>query len=117
MSRSGNRMLIFLAAICSIADAAESHRVVVLDAGVRRGAVNHRLMLVEVESGKVLVDVELGSPTNLAVSDDGSTVAVLTGVGAPGKRESRLNFYRATDLGLVQSGRLSDSVAHPARSK
>jgi hypothetical protein len=71
----------------------------------------------EVESGQTLADVELGVTTNLAVSDDGSTVAALTYVGAGAKREPRLNFYRAADLSLLQTGLLPKAIPPPGRSK
>ncbi|MBW8884436.1 MAG: hypothetical protein JF612_06570 [Planctomycetia bacterium] len=99
----------FLAAIGSSAGA-ESHHVLVLDAGQHRGADNHRLMLLEMESGKVLANVELGSPTNLGLSNDGSMVGVLTTVGSGAERETRLNFYRAGDLSLVQSGKFPKGI-------
>ena len=117
MSRVGRWVLIFVAAMWSVASAADVHRVLVLDAGVRRGADNHRLMLLEIESGKVLADVEIGSSTNVAVSDDGTIVAALTSVGDAEKRRNRLDFYRASDLALLQTGWLPDSVAFPGRSK
>jgi hypothetical protein len=117
MWRNGFTALVFLAVICPLVVAAESHRVLVLDVGTPRGADNHRLMLLEVESGKVLADVELGLSTNLAVSDDGRTVAALTYVGAGAKREPRLNFYRAADLSPLQTGLLPKAVPPPGRSK
>src|SRR5438067_5194992 len=117
MSRRAWWVLILIAVMCSAASAADTHRVLVLDAGVRRGLDNHRLMLLEIESDKVLADVEIGSSTNVAVSDDGTLVAVLTSVGDAEKRRNRLDFYRASDLALLQTGWLPDSVAFPGRSK
>jgi hypothetical protein len=101
-----------LLVVCSaVAMGADLHRVVVLDAGTTRGVENHRLLLLEIESEKVLASAELGHPTNLAVSPDGRTVAALTTVGAGAGRETRLNFYRAADLSLEQSGKFPKGIS------
>src|SRR5439155_4263108 len=105
MRHRGYLIACFFLAICPAAGA-DLHRVLVLDAGAQRGADNHRLMLLEIESSKVLAEVKLESPTNLAVADDGSTVAAATYVGLAANRELRLNFYRSADLSLVQTGLL-----------
>jgi hypothetical protein len=117
MVRSAWWMLILVAAISSVARANDVHRVVVLDAGVRRGVDNHRLLLLEIESGNVLANVELGAPTNVAVSVDGHIVAALTSIRDGEKRRERLDFYRASDLGLLRSGWLPESIAFPGRLK
>jgi hypothetical protein len=102
----------FLAAICSATEI-DLHRVVVLDAGAHRGADKHRLALVEVESGKELANVELGTATNVGVSVDGKTVSALTFSSGAAGCECRLSFYRAEDLSLIETGTISDSAILP----
>lgn len=104
----------FLAAVCSAAGP-DSHHVLVLDAGARRGADKHRLVLVEVESGKELANVELDTATNVAVSGDGTAVAALTFRNDLAGRETRLNFYRANDLSLIETGTLAETSILPGR--
>jgi hypothetical protein len=107
-------VICFLAAICSAA-VGDSHRILVLDAGAHRGADNHRLLLVEVESGKGLANVELGTATNVGVSGDGKTVAALTFRSGSAGSETRLSFYRTDDLSLMDTGTLAESSVLPGR--
>ena len=104
----------FLGALCSAGEA-ELHRVLVLDAGAHRGTDKHRLGLVEVESGKELANVELGTASNVGVSGDGKTVAALTFKSGSAGRETRLSFYRANDLSLIEMGTLIESSILPGR--
>jgi len=72
----------FGAAVLAADDAADkvagSHRLLILDNGrKRRPESDHQLLLVDVESGKVVARQEIGSNTSLAVSPKGDVVAAV----------------------------------------
>src|SRR4051794_32970892 len=76
-------------------EVAGTHRILVLDIQNKRGGKSHDLRLIEVESGKVLAQVDhVGYHTDLAVSPRGDVVAVLTSTQA----NRSVEFLRAGDL-------------------
>jgi hypothetical protein len=117
MLRQGLYAVVVLLVLTALSLGADSHRVVVLDTGGHSGADKQRLLLIEIESGRVLADAELGVLTNLAVSGDENMVAALTTVVQVGRPQTKLNFYRTANLSLVQTGGLSTPVHGPGRSK
>src|SRR5689334_19398201 len=116
MLRHGLYAVVCLLVMAALSFGADSHRVVVLDAGGNRGADKHRLRLVELESGKELANVELGAATNVGVPRDGRTGVALT-LGGAERREPRLSFYRTDDLSLIETGALAGSAVLPGRLK
>jgi hypothetical protein len=103
----------FGAAVLAADDAADkvagSHRLLILDNGrKRRPESDHQLLLVDVESGKVVARQEIGSNTSLAVSPKGDVVAAVynrwkqEGALAP----AHLDFFRSSDLKRLESGLL-----------
>jgi hypothetical protein len=101
------------AAVLAADDAADkvsgSHRLLILDNGrKRRPESDHQLLLVDVESGKVVARQEIGSNTSLAVSPKGDVVAAVynrwkqEGALAP----AHLDFFRSSDLKRLESGLL-----------
>ena len=98
-------------ALLASALGAETHRVIVLDLGREKGGSdNHRLLVFEIESNKVLAEVQLGRGTSSAVSPAGDLVAALSGHRAGEQFEQRLNIYGTADLKLVKSGRVSAAI-------
>jgi hypothetical protein len=92
---------------------AGSHRLLILDNGrKRRPESDHQLLLVDVESGKVVARQEIGSNTSLAVSPKGDVVAAVynrwkqEGALAP----AHLDFFRSSDLKHLESGLLESSI-------
>jgi hypothetical protein len=89
-------------------EAAESHRLLILDNGRKRlPEEQHQLLLVEVESGKVVARQEIGRNTSLAVSPKGDVVAAIYNrwderVLPP----THLDFFRGSDLKRLDSGLL-----------
>jgi hypothetical protein len=89
-------------------DVGGSHRLLVLDNGRKRfPAAQHQLLIVDVESGKVVAKQEIGSNTSLAVSPKGNLVAAIYNrwddrVLPP----THLEFYRGSDLKRLESGLL-----------
>jgi hypothetical protein len=111
MCRSSYTLGLIVAAVTSATLGAESHHLLVLDVGMHRGADRQQLLLLDVETGSVLARADLGTATNLAVTDDAGTVAALTTVADDkAKPEGRLNFYRTSDLSLVQQGRFPNTI-------
>ena len=88
-------------------EVAGTHRIVVLDIHNGRGDNSHDLRLIEVESGKVIAQVDhVGFNTDLAVSPRGDVVAVLTS-----SQDNRtLEFLRASDLTRIEIGKLPSSI-------
>ena len=94
--------------------AADSHRVLVLDIGreenKRPGLYHHRLLVLEIESGKVLAQAELGTHTSLALSPRGEVVATLSEYRVGDVYEDRFKIFRASDVKLLETGLLPASV-------
>jgi hypothetical protein len=89
-------------------EAAESHRLLILDNGRKRWpAEQHQLLLVDVESGKIVARQEIGSNTSLTVSPKGDLVAAIYNrwherILPP----THLDFCRGSDLKRLESGLL-----------
>jgi hypothetical protein len=83
------------------------HRILVLDA-MRKDKIadNCEILLMEVESGKILSRKEIGFNPDICLSQKGDTLAILTNfnVGGIGQPETRLEFVRTTDLSLLEQG-------------
>src|SRR5262249_31000473 len=85
-----------------------SHRLLVLDNGRKRfPAAQHQLLIVDVESGKVVAKQEIGSNRSLAVSPKGNLVAAIYNrwddrVLPP----THLDFYRGSNLKRLENGLL-----------
>src|SRR5216684_1809870 len=71
------------------------HRILVLDA-MRKDKIadNCEILLMEVESGKILSRKEIGFNPDICLSQKGDTLAILTNfnVGGIGQPETRLEF-------------------------
>jgi hypothetical protein len=82
-----------------IVPAEESHRILVLDVG-------RRLSILELESGKSLVQTALGFNTSIAVSPKGDTIAAISYFRGEADKDDgvRLNIFRSVDLELLRSG-------------
>jgi hypothetical protein len=92
-----------------LARPADSHRVLVLDFrhGGRAGNGENRLLVVGIESGKVLAAAAVGFNPNLALSADRKVIAAAYWSGLP---HATLDFYRTSDLKLVERGLLQRDV-------
>jgi len=92
-----------LAAMAFWADGpiADSHRVLIFDSA-RPPNFRSILKVMEVETGKVLAQVETGFRPDVTVSPDGRVVAAL----ASYEDFNQLEFYQATDLKKIESGQL-----------
>jgi hypothetical protein len=98
-------------ALLPSASGAETHRVIVLDLGPQKlRSDNHRLLVFEIESNKVLAEVQLGRGTSIAVSPAGDLVAALSVHRTGDQFEQRLNIYGIADLKLVKSGLVSTEI-------
>jgi hypothetical protein len=88
--------------------AAESHRVIVLDLLSPRLNANSKLLLVDIESGKVLAQVELGDSPQVGLSPKGDLLAVTTRsvVGGVGQPQNKLEIFQTSDLKRLESGLL-----------
>jgi hypothetical protein len=88
-------------------EVAGTHRILVLDIHNERGDKSHDLRLIEIESGKVIAQVDhVGFNTDLAVSPRGDVVAVLTST----QDNRALEFLRASDLTRLEIGELPSSI-------
>jgi hypothetical protein len=100
--------LVILAAPLSRVRADDNHRLLVLDIGrAGPGPDYYRLLLVDVEVGKILAQAELGYNPDIALSPKGDEVAVPSGYRVAGRAEGdSLEFFRVTDLTRLERGRL-----------
>jgi RNA polymerase sigma factor (sigma-70 family) len=95
------------------AAAAARHRVLVLDIMQNQAGPDHRLLVVEVESGKVLpARLNIGYNNSIALSPKGDVLAVLGQYSTEGRlrRENQLEFYRARDMKPLEHGLLPASI-------
>jgi hypothetical protein len=99
---------------CTSANA-DSHRLIVLDIGRfptgRPGSQEHRLLLFDIDSGKVVSAAKLGFNTSIGVSPRGDAVAALSYVRAnvPGG-STILSYFRGKDLSPAETGRFPDNI-------
>ncbi len=88
-------------------EVAGTHRILVLDIHNERGDDSHDLRLIEVESGKVIAQVDhVGFHTDVAIAPRGDVVAILTSTQA----NRALEFLRAGDLTRLEIGELPSSI-------
>src|SRR5437867_1782775 len=99
-----------VASLLPATSGAETHQVLVLDLGREKGSEDPRLVVLEIESSKVLAEVHLGRQTSIAISPAGDRVAALSVLNAGNRTEQRLKIYRTPDLKLVQSGLVSADI-------
>lgn len=82
------------------------HAVLIVDVLGWQSSENPRILKVEVETGKVLAETEVGWDPDLGLSPKGDLVAVLTHniVGGAALAHSRLEIFRTSDLKRLQNG-------------
>jgi hypothetical protein len=90
------------------ASADDNHAILILDLGGVRSDPKPRMVKVEVDTGKVLAQSEVGQGPDVGVSPKGDLVAVLTHniVGGAGLGHARVEVYRTSDLKRLESGLL-----------
>ena len=88
--------------------AAESHRVLVLDLLSEKWNDKSKLLLVDIESGKVLAEAEFGDSPQLGLSPKGDLLAVTTRsvLGGTGQPQNKLEIFQTSDLKRLESGLL-----------
>ncbi len=88
--------------------AAENHRVLVVDVVTKQADPNSQILLVEIESAKVLARTEVGTGLEVGLSQKGDCLAVLSYnlVGGIAQSHPRLAVYRTSDLKLLKRGLL-----------
>src|SRR5262245_35337486 len=91
----------------------KSHRLLILDIGrenplVRPGSDHHHLLLVDIESGKILARQKIGTHSSLAVSPKADVVAAIYNnqITAADSADEHLEFFQASDLKRLESGLL-----------
>jgi hypothetical protein len=95
-----------------ISGAAEPHRVLVLDLLTKQRGAESKLLVIEVESGKVVASVDTGDSPQLGLSSKGDLVAVISRivVGGVGQRQNKLDVFQTSDLKRLESGVLPGEV-------
>jgi hypothetical protein len=83
--------------------AAKNHRVLILDSGGDRGGPHQRIILLEIESGKVLAEAATGSHTDIGLAPRGDVVSAVFNAE---DRSDRLAFYRTSDLKQLSACRM-----------
>src|SRR5437899_6181039 len=83
---------------------AETHRVLILDIGReqvngRAGSRDHRILVVEIESGKVLGEALIGFDSSISLSPKGNVASAISDYPL-----TRLEFFRASDLKPLENG-------------
>jgi hypothetical protein len=84
---------------------AETHRAMVVSATHdQNSAAPCELRVVEIESGRIIARVQVGSIADAALTQEGDLVAVKSGYRVDGdsERHRRLEIFRTGDLSLVQ---------------
>jgi len=102
-------MLVAWSALVSVSGSAlgeDTHRVLVIDVLTNQGEPNSRMVLLEVESGKILADTEIGAGPEVGLSARGDVVAVLTdnNVGGISRPNARLTTYNTSNLQRLEQG-------------
>jgi RNA polymerase sigma factor (sigma-70 family) len=93
--------------------AAVRHRVLVLDIMQNQPGTEHRLLVAEIESGKVLpARFNIGYNNSIALSSKGDVLAVLANYRGRGatQRGNYLEFYRTADMKPLESGQPPASI-------
>ncbi len=101
-------MMFSTLSVTHFASDAEAHRILVLDNLSSQGAATgSRIRIVEVESGKTLAEAKTGYKPDIGLSTNGDMLVVLTDYFGGNRRgHCKLEFYRTSDLKLIDSGML-----------
>ncbi len=86
--------------------AAQNHRVLIVDVLTEQGGTTSRLVVLEVESGKIIAEAETGEGPDIGISAQNDLVAVATfnRVGGRYLANDRMDIFASSDLRHLQKG-------------